>query len=77
MTLYSCNQVEQLMDHYFRNGGNAFQVEDGSLGYGKMILAAPGYKYAIITERYMNEWSSGHTIRLYNKLPEKYAMYIY
>ncbi len=77
MSLYSCTQIRQLMDHYFKVGGAAYQVHEGGLGYGKMILAAPGYKYAIITERYINEWSSGHTIRLDNKLPEKYAMYLY
>ncbi len=37
-----------------------------------MILFGEGLKTTIINEVYLNCWSSGHTIRVYNKMPKKY-----
>jgi hypothetical protein len=30
-------------------------------------------KACVIQERYLNPWSSGHSVRFYNELPKKYA----
>ena len=71
--LYSCTAVEKLINQYAEKGGECYQIEEGSLGYGQMILYGDGLKTAVITEVYLNEWSSGHKIRMYNKMPKKYA----
>ena len=75
--LYSCKAVEQLMHSYGeREGYKCYVLEDGTLGYGLMVLTADGYKSAVVTEVYLNEWSSAHKVRFYNKLPKKYTRQI-
>lgn len=69
-TYHSLAVVEGVIDHYAKNGGNCEELREGVLGYGTLVLTAPGLKTAVIRERYLNEWSSAHTIRLYNKRPE-------
>ena len=72
--LYALNAVEELLQRYVNKDPNTeiIEVIPGSLGYGTTVVIAEGLKTAIIQERYLNEWSSGHTIRLYNKTPKKY-----
>lgn len=70
--LYSCTAVENLMNRYKDKGGEITEIEEGCLGYGFIILYGPGLKTAVIKEVYINEWSSAHTVRLYNKMPKKY-----
>ena len=70
--MYTTSQVSELIDHYLAKGGDITEIESGVLGYGTLILSGKGLKYAIVTEVYLNEWSSGHKIRLWNKLPKKY-----
>lgn len=70
--LYGCEAVEKLINLYIEKGGEITEVEEGSLGYGFMILHGEELKTAIIKEVYINCWSSGYTIRLYNKTPKKY-----
>lgn len=72
MKLYSCKAVKQLIDFYIRKNGYAVTIEEGSLGYGIMILYGEGLKTTIVKEVYLNQWSSVHTIRHYNKIPNKY-----
>lgn len=74
--LYSCTAVQQLINHYLDKGGEVREIQEGSLGYGETVLFGEGLKTAVIKERYINQWSSGHTIRLYNKMPKKYEQYI-
>lgn len=74
--LYTCSAVEQLINEYVNRGGVAYEIEPGCLGYGFMILTGDGLKTVIIKEIYLNEWSSAHTIRMYNKIPAKYAAII-
>ncbi len=63
--LYTLASINKLIDDCVNNHGYTIaQIRDGSLGYGKMVLVAPaGYWNFVIEEVYLNEWSSGHTVR--------------
>lgn len=71
-SIYSLEAVENIINKYCELGGECIEVVEGCLGYGITICMANGYKTAVIKEIYLNEWSSGHTIRFYNKTPKKY-----
>lgn len=71
-TLYDAEVCEELMKEYYERGGECVIIEEGTLGLGLVICYADGLKSTIIREVYINEWSSGHTIRMYNKMPKKY-----
>lgn len=73
MNLYSCTAVLELLNRYLAKGGEVIEVEEGCLGYGTVICVGNGLKTIVIKEVFINEWSSGHTIRKYNKLPKKYS----
>lgn len=73
MTLYSYKAVEELMDKYAEKGGEIYIINEGSLAYGLVIMTGDGLKTTICKEVYLNEWSSGQSIRMYNKMPKKYA----
>lgn len=79
MNYYKLESCENLIDRYVNQyGGSVSILEEGVLGLGKVLLHdAPGKKAIVIEERYLNPWSSGHTIRKYNKLPKKYESLIY
>lgn len=47
-----------------------------NLGLGLQICHGDGLKTAVIREIPRNEWTSWHTIRMYNKMPKKYAKMI-
>lgn len=70
--LYDCNTIENLINNYYSKGGKIFEIYEGCLGYGKIILYGENLKTCIVTEKYINEWTSGHTIRFYNVCPKKY-----
>lgn len=72
MALYTCKEVQMLIDLYFDKDGSMAIIDIGSLGYGFRILYGEGLKTTVIKEKYLNEWSSAHTIRMYNKCPKKY-----
>ena len=73
MKLYTSTQVEQLVNIYLNEyNGECIQLDEGLLGHGKLVLKAPGRKIVVVTEVVLNEWSSAHKIRLYNKCPQKY-----
>lgn len=80
--LYACTAVAQFIDNYTETCRKAnkepdvITLQEGSLGYGNMVLMCDGFKTAVIQEHYLNCWSSAHTIRLYNKTPKKYLMLI-
>ena len=73
--LHSIEDLEALISRYEDEGGQVYRLGDESLGLGTVILTAPEelhlYSF-IIKEVYLNEWSSGHTLRRYHKLPKKY-----
>lgn len=74
--LYTCGAVEELIQRYVDKGGEVTVIEEGCLGYGLYILHGDGLKTAVIKEVYLNPWSSGQSIRMYNKCPKKYAKMI-
>ena len=73
VTYYSTEAIEKTLDT-MSEYPNFIQVEviEGCLGYGTTIAHADGCKWLIIQEHYLNEWSSGNSMRLYRKLPKKY-----
>lgn len=57
--------IQQLSDDY-----DVYTI-DGCLA-NNYIITRDGYKTIVIKEQYLNEWSSGNTIRMYNETPKKY-----
>lgn len=72
-SLYTCEAVENLIHRYIEQGGEVATIQEGILGYGLTILFGDNLKTAVITEIAINCWTSAHKIRLYNKMPKKYA----
>lgn len=76
--MYNLEACEKLIKNYQDIGGNVSVVNEGVLGLGVMVLHdAPKKQHIIIKEVCLNEWSSGHTVRQYKKLPNKYLEKIY
>lgn len=73
-TLYTVSSVEKLIADYLEAGGQMLQMREGTLGCGDVLLYDEGgrLKTYIIREVYINEWSSGQTVRSYQKIPAKY-----
>lgn len=63
-TLYTTSSVGRLIAEYLDAGGQMLQMREGVLGHGDVLLYDD--------EVAINEWSSGHKIRGYNRMPEKY-----
>lgn len=76
MKLYTSGAIQQLADYYMENGGEVFEVEEGALGWGLTLMVRDGWKSAVVRETYINEWSSAHTVRMYERLPKKYQKFI-
>ena len=72
MKNYSIKYIENLINKYYEKGGEMVTLEEGCLGYGLCMLYGEGLKTTIIKEYYINEWTSGHNIIMYNKMPKKY-----
>jgi len=70
--MYTLEACHDLIDKYYKQGGEAIELTPGCLGLGTTICIGEGLKSCIIQEVYLNEWSSGHKIRFYNKMPSKY-----
>ena len=73
-TLYTVSNVEKLIAAYIKAGGQMLKMREGTLGCGDILLYDDGgqlYTY-VIREVYINEWSSGHTVRKYRKIPAQY-----
>lgn len=74
---FSLSECEKLITKYINFGGICTELSEGCLGLGTIILhGAIGKKTVLIQEYYINEWTSGHKIRLFSKLPKKYAKQI-
>ena len=71
-SLYALSAVQQTIDAWIEAGGQIDTVEEGTLGWGLTVCHGEGLRTAIIKEVPLNEWSSAHTIRIYNKMPKKY-----
>lgn len=73
MKLYSNEAVEKLVARYNDKGGNVEVIAEGSLAvFGLAICHGEKLKTAVISEVYLNEWSSANSVRFYNKMPTKY-----
>jgi hypothetical protein len=73
MKTYRLSTIDKMIQDYVAAGGEATTLREGVLGYGQILLHNnPGYKVVVITEVALNEWSSGHKVRMYNKMPKKY-----
>lgn len=75
MTIYNQKAVDKLFTAYEKREGFMSYLVPGCLldGY---ILTAPGCKTTIIKEVYLNCYSSGYSIRKYNRIPAKYQKII-
>jgi hypothetical protein len=73
-TLYTTSSVGRLIAEYLDAGGQMLQMREGVLGDGDVLLYddAGKLKTYVIREVAINEWSSGHKVRGYNRIPEKY-----
>lgn len=71
------HECESLINNYINAGGEAYNVSDGVLGLGTVVLKGAQRAF-VIEEYYLNEWSSGHRIKVYydGKLPKKYEKMI-
>lgn len=74
MTNYGLKNCENLIDKYVSTyKGEATTLKEGCLGLGTVLLhSAEGKKTILIKEFFINCQSSGHTVRMYNKIPNKY-----
>lgn len=70
--LYTSGAIQELAQYYIDNGGEVFELIEGTLGWGTTVMVREGWKSAVVQEVYVNEWSSAHKVRMYNKLPKKY-----
>lgn len=75
-TLYSNTAIEKLYEKYIEEGGTITTLQEGTLGWGLTVMYGEGLKFAVVTEVYLNEWSSAHKIRMYNSPPKKYLKMI-
>lgn len=71
--MYSTSAVGQAIEFLANKGYEIITVEEGTLGYGHVICLAPDDDHynVEIQERYLNEWSSGHTIRNFDKISSR------
>lgn len=68
-TLYTTSSVGRLIAEYLDAGGQMLQMREGVLGHGDVLLYDDAGKLKTYVIR---EWSSGHKVRGYNRMPEKY-----
>lgn len=76
MVYYTLEACMDLSRKYYEQGGIIDEIEEGILGLGLRICHGDGLQTAIIREVPRNEWTSWHTIRMYNRMPKKYAKMI-
>ena len=73
MNTYSTSQIRRLIEQYENLEGFELRtISEGILGYGQIVLEATGKKTAVVTEVFINSWSSEHKVRMYNQCPKKY-----
>jgi hypothetical protein len=72
MKNYNLESLDKLTNLYLSKGGQVIELIEGVLGYGTTVCFGDNLKFCVIQERFETSWSSTHTIRLYNKIPEKY-----
>ena len=67
---YNLSSVEKLLSKCSNECYDFVSLDEGSLGYGHLILIAPDDKHWSfeIKEYYINPWSSEHTVRRFKKI---------
>lgn len=70
--LYTSEAIQELAQYYIDNGGEVYELVEGTLGWGTTVMVRDGWMSIVVREVYVNEWSSGHTVRRYRQLPNKY-----
>ena len=73
MKMYSVSAVEKVIGFLADNGYEIVTVDEGCLGMGHIICLAPDDQHynVEIQEKALNEWSSGHTIRNFDKISSR------
>ena len=73
MKIYTIEAAQQAVEHLTNIGYEYIQLSEGVLGIGDCVLLShdPGKYNFLIREKYLNEWSSGQTIRRFAKVSEK------
>ena len=75
MKLYSTTAIGKALEMLANHGYEIVTVEEGGLGYGHVIALAPDDDHynVEIQEKYLNCWSSGHTVRNFSKISPRIA----
>jgi hypothetical protein len=78
MNTFSLKYCEDIIDRYVNDyEGEVLTIDEGGVGLGTLLLhSGVNAKTIVITEVYLNEWSSTHKVRMYNKIPKKYEKLI-
>lgn len=74
MKLYPFETIDDLACRYADAGGEIYEMREGILGSGDLLLydLSGKLKTIIVREIALNEWSSAHSVRRYNKMPAVY-----
>lgn len=75
MKIYSYKTADKIRERLLERAG-AFVYEIPGALVDNYIMGADGCYTFIVREKYLNEWSSGVTIRKYCKIPAKYQKII-
>lgn len=74
MKLYNLETINKFIADLTDLDYQLVEIQEGTLGYGEILMLAPDeetmYHY-VITERYLNEWSSAHSVRRVGKLSKR------
>ena len=75
MKTYSTGTISQAIELLGSRGYEIINIEEGTLGHGHVICIAPDKNHynVEIKEVYLNEWSSGHTVRNFAKPSKRIA----
>ena len=72
-TVYSVSAASRAIEQLLDQGYELIQLREGILGVGDCVLLshdASKYNF-IFHEKYLNEWSSGQTVRRFSKISKK------
>lgn len=73
------NNIQALISKANELGYRIYQIEEGGVGYGHMLLIAPDRNHWSfeIKEQYLNHWSSDHDVRRFRKLSKRIEKLIF
>lgn len=71
--VFGCSEIAKLINACSEMGYTMEMFRPESLGYGSFVLVSPDENHwnFIVEEIYLNEWSSGHTVRRSMKISKK------